>query len=123
LTCLAAFYTIPFEPASLYSWSLPINPSEGISHVEAGKLKFIVFFAGLSKGDQNLILKASKGAADWANDKIKKGEGQLLIDLQRKGMQVVIPDADSFREKGKPAVEELFKKEWPVTTWAEVLAQ
>ena len=81
------------------------------------------FFAGLSKGDQNLILKASKGAADWANDKIKKGEGQLLIDLQRKGMQVVIPDADSFREKGKPAVEELFKKEWPVTTWAEVLAQ
>jgi hypothetical protein len=38
-------------------------------------------------------------------------------------MQLVIPDADSFREKGKPAVEELFKKEWLVTTWAEVLAQ
>ena len=70
-----------------------------------------------------MILKTSKGTADWANDKIKKGEGKLLIDLQRKGMQVVIPDADSFREKGKPAVEELFKKEWPVTTWAEVLAQ
>jgi len=70
-----------------------------------------------------LTLKASKGAADWANDKIKRGGGQLLIDLQRKGMRVVIPDADSFREKGKPAVEEPFKKEWPVTTWAEVLAK
>ena len=70
-----------------------------------------------------MTLKTSNGAADWANDKIKKGEGKLLIDLQRKGMQVVIPDEDSFREKGKPAVEELFKKEWPVTTWAEVLAQ
>jgi hypothetical protein len=38
-------------------------------------------------------------------------------------MQVVIPDADAFRQKGKPAVEQLFKTEWPVTTWAKVLAQ
>ncbi|MCX5908488.1 MAG: TRAP transporter substrate-binding protein, partial [Deltaproteobacteria bacterium] len=81
------------------------------------------FFDGLSKEDQQLILKASKEACDWANDKIKKGETQLLIELQRKGMQVIIPDAESFREKGKPAVEALFQKEWPVTTWAEVLAQ
>jgi hypothetical protein len=47
----------------------------------------------------------------------------VLVDLQRKGMQVVIPDAESFRVKAKPAVEELFQKEWPVTTWQEVLAQ
>jgi hypothetical protein len=45
------------------------------------------------------------------------------VDLQRKGMQVVIPDADSFRAKAKPAVDELFKTQWSVTTWAEVLAQ
>jgi hypothetical protein len=38
-------------------------------------------------------------------------------------MQVVIPDAESFREKAKPAIEELFRKEWPVTTWQAVLAQ
>ena len=44
------------------------------------------------------------------------------MDLQRKGMQVVIPDADSFRVKAKAAVEALFQKEWPVTTWQEVLA-
>jgi tripartite ATP-independent transporter DctP family solute receptor len=81
------------------------------------------FFDGLSKGDQNLILKTSKEAANWANEKMKTGELKLLIELQRKGMQVVIPDADSFREKGKPAVEELFRTEWPVTTWREVLAQ
>ena len=62
-------------------------------------------------------------AADWANEGIKKEEKKLLIGLQRKGMQVVIPDADSLRGKGKPAVEQLFKTEWPVTTWAEVLAQ
>ncbi|MBI5969102.1 MAG: TRAP transporter substrate-binding protein [Deltaproteobacteria bacterium] len=81
------------------------------------------FFDGLSKADQQLILKSAKDASNWANDKIKKGESALLLELQRKGMQVVIPDAESFREKGKPAVEELFKKEWPVTTWAEVLAK
>jgi TRAP-type C4-dicarboxylate transport system substrate-binding protein len=81
------------------------------------------FFDKLSKPEQELVVKASKEAADWANSKIKSGENVLLVDLQRKGMTVVIPDAESFRAKGKPAVEELFKKEWPVTTWAEVLAQ
>lgn len=81
------------------------------------------FFDGLPKQDQQLILKASNQACEWANDKIKKGENQLLLDLQRKGMQVIIPDAESFRAKGKPAVEGLFKTEWPVTTWSEVLAQ
>ena len=82
-----------------------------------------VFFDRLSKGDQGLVLKAAKGASRWANDKMKNDELKLLIDLQRKGMQVIIPDADSFLEKGKPAVEGLFKTEWPVTTWKEVLAQ
>ncbi len=81
------------------------------------------FFDGLSKGDQNLILKAAKEAANWANEKMKNDELKLLIDLQRKGMQVIIPDADMFREKAKPAVEGLFKTEWPVTTWKEILAQ
>ncbi len=37
--------------------------------------------------------------------------------------QVIIPNAESFRVKGKPAVEELFRTQWSVTTWSEVLAQ
>jgi TRAP-type C4-dicarboxylate transport system substrate-binding protein len=81
------------------------------------------FFDRLSKPDQDLVVKAAKDACDWANARMKTGEGALLLDLQRKGMQVVIPDAESFRVKAKPAIEELFVKEWPVTTWAEVLAQ
>ena len=81
------------------------------------------FFDKLTQAHQDLIVKAGKEAEAWANNKIKTGEAAILVDLQRKGMQVVIPDADSFREKAKPAVEELFRKEWPVTTWAEVLAQ
>lgn len=81
------------------------------------------FFESLSREDQALVRRAVKDASEWASNKLKKSETGLLIELQRKGMTIVIPDADVFREKGKPAVEELFAKEWPVTTWREVLAQ
>ena len=81
------------------------------------------FFDRLSKADQSLIVQAAKEACGWANAKMKTGEGAYLLDLQRKGMQVVIPDAESFRVKAKTAVEELFKTQWSVTTWQEVLAQ
>jgi TRAP-type C4-dicarboxylate transport system substrate-binding protein len=81
------------------------------------------FFDGLAPADRALIVKAAREAADWANQKIKQGELALLISLQRKGMQVVIPDGESFRAKAKPAIEGLFQTSWPVTTWAEVLAR
>jgi TRAP-type C4-dicarboxylate transport system substrate-binding protein len=88
-----------------------------------GMLIYKPFFDKLSKADQDLIVKAAKEAEEWANNKIKTGEAGILVDLQRKGMQVVIPDAESFRVKAKAAVEALFQKEWNVTTWQEVLAQ
>jgi TRAP-type C4-dicarboxylate transport system substrate-binding protein len=81
------------------------------------------FFDRLSRADQDLIVKAGKEACDWANAKMKSGEGEYLLNLQRRGMQVVVPDADSFRAKAKPAVDELFKTQWSVTTWEEVLKQ
>jgi TRAP-type C4-dicarboxylate transport system substrate-binding protein len=81
------------------------------------------FFDKLAKADQDLIVKAAQEAEAWANNKIKTGEAAYLVDLQRKGMQVVIPDAESFRVKAKAAVEGLFRTAWPVTTWEEVLAQ
>lgn len=89
----------------------------------AGILIYKPFFDKLSKADQELIVKAGKETEEWANNKIKAGEGAILVDLQRKGMQVVIPDAESFRSKARDAVDELFKTQWTVTTWPEVLAQ
>ena len=88
-----------------------------------GILIYKPFFDKLSKANQDVIVRAGKEAEGWANNKIKTGEVGILIDLQRKGMQVIIPDADSFRAKAKDAVNELFKTQWSVTTWAEVLAQ
>jgi TRAP-type C4-dicarboxylate transport system substrate-binding protein len=81
------------------------------------------FFDKLSSADQALVVQAGKEACDWANNKMKTGELEFLLNLQRRGMQVVIPDADAFRAKAKPAVDELFKTQWSVTTWADVLAQ
>jgi TRAP-type C4-dicarboxylate transport system substrate-binding protein len=88
-----------------------------------GMLVNKAFFDRLSRADQELIVRAAKEATAWANARIKTGEADLLLSLQRKGMQVVIPDGDSFRVKARPAIEDLFAKEWPVTTWADVLAQ
>jgi tripartite ATP-independent transporter DctP family solute receptor len=81
------------------------------------------FFDGLTKSDQSLVVKCAGEACTWASDKYANGEAALLEELKSKGMTVVMPDAEAFRAKGKPAVEELFRTEWPVTTWAEVLAQ
>lgn len=80
------------------------------------------FFDKLPKADQDLIVAAAKETEDWANSKIKSGEAAILVHLQRKGMQVIIPDAETFRVKAKAAVEALFQKDWNVTTWQEVLA-
>jgi len=88
-----------------------------------GMLIYKPFFDSLSKADQALVVMAGKQACDWANAKMKASENAYVLELQRKGMQVVIPDADLFRAKAKDTVDQLFKTDWSVTTWAEVLAQ
>lgn len=80
------------------------------------------FFDKLSKKHQNIVRKAGLEAAEWGAQQILTGEQELINDLQAKGMEVVTPDADAFRVKARPAVERLFKSEWPVTTWDEVLS-
>ncbi len=88
-----------------------------------GMLIYKPFFDSLSKADQTLVALAAKEACEWANAKMKSAESAYVLELQRKGMQVVIPDAGFFRAKARPAIEELFKTQWSVTTWAEVLGQ
>jgi TRAP-type transport system periplasmic protein len=77
----------------------------------------------LKKKDRKLVEKAMKEATDWATAKTISDESNLIEKLKGLGMTVGTPDADAIREKAKPAVEKLFQTQWPVTTWAEVLAQ
>jgi len=80
------------------------------------------FFDNLSKENQETFLEAGKEVSDWANKKADENEIQILIDLQKKGMIVVVTDKDALFEKAKPVTEKLFETEWPVTTWEEVLS-
>ncbi len=80
------------------------------------------FFRNLSAQDQELIAKYIEQAAAWATLKTKLDEGRYLSQLKAAGMTVIIPDANAIRAKATPAVEGLFKKQYPVTTWAEVLS-
>jgi tripartite ATP-independent transporter DctP family solute receptor len=80
------------------------------------------FFESLSEKHQDIVAKAGKEASEWGSENIISGEKNLIDDLKKKGMKVVEADGAAFRDKAEPAVEKLFKTEWPVTTWKEVLS-
>jgi tripartite ATP-independent transporter DctP family solute receptor len=80
------------------------------------------FFDKLKKEYQDIILQAGREATEWASNIILEKEEELIKELEAKGMQIIQPDKEAFRQKAKPAVEELFKTEWTVTTWEEVLS-
>lgn len=80
------------------------------------------FFDSLSEEHQKIVKEAGLEAAEWGSQQILAGEEDIVEDLKAKGMEVIIPDVEAFREKARPAVERLFETEWTVTTWDEVLS-
>lgn len=80
-------------------------------------------FQRLPHAYRRLVECAMHRATAFATQKMVDSESSLLISLSDAGMSVGVPDADAIRAKAKPAVDQLFATEWPVTTWDEVLAQ
>jgi len=83
-------------------------------------------FDKLSKADQELFVKTAEKVCDNATKKLLASENDIIKLLMENGMTVIYLDSKTMaqiREKAKPAVEELFKTTWPVTTWEEVLKQ
>jgi TRAP-type transport system periplasmic protein len=80
-------------------------------------------FEKLPHGYQCKVQKAMRKATEFATQKMVDSENSLLDLLTTNGMELVTPDAAEIRAKAKPAVDQLFTTEWPVTTWEEVLAQ
>ncbi|KUK13945.1 MAG: TRAP-type transport system periplasmic protein [bacterium] len=83
-------------------------------------------FDKLSPEEQKLISETAEKVCMTATEKLLANENEILKDLLKKGMTTVYLDEKTMtkiREKAKPAVEELFKTTWPVTTWEEVLKQ
>lgn len=83
-------------------------------------------FDKLSKADQELFVKTAERVCDNATKKLLASENDIIKLLMENGMTVIYLDSKTMsqiREKAKPAVEELFRTTWPVTTWEEVLKQ
>jgi TRAP-type C4-dicarboxylate transport system substrate-binding protein len=83
-------------------------------------------FDKLSLDDQKLIKDTVEKVCDLATKKLLASENDILKLLLENGMKIIYLDAKTMkeiRERAKPAVEELFRTTWPVTTWDEVLAQ
>jgi tripartite ATP-independent transporter DctP family solute receptor len=110
---------VSFKLAEVQSELSLTNHLVAIGWVTANK----DFFNRLTEADQKLVMKTMEAACAWATEKMVGSENELLKQLQAAGMKVTKPDAAAIRDKAKGAVEELFKTAWPVTTWAEVLAQ
>jgi tripartite ATP-independent transporter DctP family solute receptor len=110
---------VSFKLAEVQSQLSITNHLVGVGWVMANQ----GLYERLSAGDKKLVAKAMKEACAWATEKMKQNESKLIEQLKSQGMTVGTPDAEAIREKAKPAVEELFKTAWPVTTWAKVLAQ
>jgi len=80
----------------------------------------------LTSEERQLVHRIMDEVCTWATEKLKASEGDIIRFLQDNGMKVIKLDEGALkaiRELAAPAVEELFKTTWPVTTWAEVLAQ
>ncbi len=83
-------------------------------------------FDRLTLSDQQLFRETVEKVCDQATKKLFENENNILKSLIENGMTVIYLDSKTMqqiREKAKPAVEELFKTTWPVTTWEEVLKQ
>jgi len=90
--------------------------------VQTGRFTMNVkFLNGLPKAKAELVRKAAAEACQTGVDYMMQNEQKFVKDLVAKGMIQVQPDAAAFRAKVKPAIDNLFKNEWKVTTWDEVL--
>jgi tripartite ATP-independent transporter DctP family solute receptor len=88
-----------------------------------GQISFnTTWLNGLNEKTRNLILEAAREAADIVGKEMKAKEDQLVKELEKLGMTVVQADRAAFRERGKPAVEKLFRTQFRVTSLEEVLA-
>ena len=67
---------------------------------------------GLSAPDRELVVSSLKKAVAFANAFDIEDEMKLVVDLQKNGIDVVIPDRKAYQKKAGPAIKRL------ATSWA-----
>ncbi|MCG8483792.1 MAG: TRAP transporter substrate-binding protein [Clostridia bacterium] len=80
------------------------------------------YYDGLSEEHQKLIDECSTEAMDWATEMCAKQSGEFLQELKDNGMTIIEPDVDEFMETAKPVLEKMFKDNWQVTSYEEIMS-
>lgn len=80
------------------------------------------YYDGLSAEQQKLIDECSTEAMDWATDLAAEKSDDFLQELKDNGMEVIDPDIDEFLETAQPVLEQMFKDNWTVTSYEEVMS-
>jgi len=79
-------------------------------------------FDSLSSEHQQLVTNSAEEACIWGTAELLSIEKDMMEELKDKGMKIVEAERELFFEAARPAIEELFKTEYTVTTWDEVLS-
>lgn len=111
-----------FKLYEVQSYLIITNHQCGVGWIMMNKTAY----GRLTPEERQLVHRIMDEVCTWATEKLKASEGDIIKFLQEKGMKVIQLDEaalKAIRELAAPAVEELFKTTWPVTTWAEVLRQ
>jgi TRAP-type transport system periplasmic protein len=70
------------------------------------------YYQNLTEEEKKLVEKASKEAGEWASVRQIDIENKQIVDLQKKGLKVIVPNVKDFVELAKPAIKKLFDKVW-----------
>lgn len=70
------------------------------------------YFQTLSAEEQDAVTRAATEAGEWASRMQLAEENKQIVELQRKGMKIIIPDKKAFIEAAKPALKKLFDTKW-----------
>ena len=69
---------------------------------------------------QKIVKDAGMKACEWGTKTAIEEEQSLIAKLESKGMKKIIPDTKALQEKAMPALESLFKKNWPTATLQQI---
>jgi TRAP-type C4-dicarboxylate transport system substrate-binding protein len=71
----------------------------------------------LSADDQKIISAAVAEGIAWNNEQVIKSEKDLITSLKNKGVTVITPDVDSFRDATVKQLVPQFESKWGKGTW------
>ncbi|MTI59810.1 MAG: TRAP transporter substrate-binding protein [Firmicutes bacterium] len=74
----------------------------------------------LAPEDREIVEQAMEEALAYANKWSRQNETKLLVKMQQKGLDVIVPDKELYQKAVAPAIEEL-AKQWAPGVYEEIV--